>query len=204
MVVYFEKGRTIWIWSLIWIKFWLNWKVLNYFVFLNAWVPPVTLVVSGGSFFLSRDTRRCFLRCLQVSSNSSLNSSILFSIEFWLKWALTWTSWTYICPNIANFKTQLALLSNLKVKLGCIIRTKRANFFLAYSSTFVTHVVTLLTAIVYKQVQGHIVVLDSLIAHVCVSIGKHKSDLYFGPDFFLLSFLGGFRKYSLCTTCCFS
>ena len=99
-----------------------------------------------------------------------------------------------VCPNFANLKTQLALLSNLKVKLGCIIRTKRANFFLAYSSTFVTHVVTLLTAIVYKQVQGHIVVLDSLIAHVCVSIGKHKSDLYFGPDFFLLSFLGRVSK----------
>ena len=60
-----------------------------------------------------------------------------------LKWPLTWTSLTYVCPNIANLKTQLALLSNLKVKLGCIIRTKRANFFLAYSSTFVTHVVTL-------------------------------------------------------------
>ena len=102
---------------------------------------------------------------------------------------------TYVCPKIANLKTQLALLSKLKVKLGCIIRTKRANFFLAYSSTFVTHVVTLLTAIVYKQVQGHIVVLDSLIAHVCVSIGKHKSDLYFGPDFFLLSFFGvGFEN----------
>ena len=109
-----------------------------------------------------------------------------------LKCAHRWASLTYTWPNITNLKTQLALLSNLKVKLGCIIRTKRANFFLAYSSTFVTHVVTLLTAIVYKQVQGHIVVLDSLIAHVCVSIGKHKSDLYLGADFFLLSFLDFF------------
>ena len=38
--------------------------------------------MSGGSFFLgglNKDTRRCFLRCLQVSSSSSL----LFNIEFW-------------------------------------------------------------------------------------------------------------------------
>ena len=133
--------------------------------------------------------------------------SLVRSNSLWIR--TTITAWklvkssktlTYVCLKIANLVTQLALLSKLKVKLGCIIRTKRANFFLAYSSTFVTHVVTLLTAIVYKQVQGHIVVLDSLIAHVCVSIGKHKSDLYFGPDFFLLSFLEGCWKYSLCTT----
>ena len=39
-------------------------------------------MVSGGSFFLgglNKDTRRCFLWCLQVSSSSSL----LFNIEFW-------------------------------------------------------------------------------------------------------------------------
>ena len=113
-----------------------------------------------------------------------------------LRWALRWTSLTYVCPNITNLKTQFTLLSNLKVKLGCIIRTKRANFFLAYSSTFVTHVVTLLTAIVYKQVQGHIVVWTHS-KPMSVSIGKHKSDLYFGPDFFLLSFFGGFRKYQV-------
>ena len=41
------------------------------------------MVVSGGSFLLgglNKDTRRCFLRCLQVSSSSSL----LLNIEFWL------------------------------------------------------------------------------------------------------------------------
>ena len=39
-------------------------------------------MVSGGSFLLggsNKDTRRCFLRCLQASNSSSL----LFSIEFW-------------------------------------------------------------------------------------------------------------------------
>ena len=127
--------------------------------------------------------------------------SLVRSNSLWIR--TTITAWklvkssktlTYVCLKIANLVTQLALLSKLKVKLGCIIRTKRANFFLAYSSTFVTHVVTLLTAIVYKQVQGHIVVLDSLIAHVCVSIGKHKSDLYLGPDFFLLRFFGLFSN----------
>ena len=44
--------------------------------------PCYLMVVSGGSFFLSglnKDTRRCFLWCLQVSSSSSL----LFNIEFW-------------------------------------------------------------------------------------------------------------------------
>ena len=40
------------------------------------------MVVSGGSSSsggLNKDTRRCFLRCLQVSNSSSL----LFNIEFW-------------------------------------------------------------------------------------------------------------------------
>ena len=39
-------------------------------------------MVSGGSFLLggsNKDTRRCFLWCLQASNSSSL----LFSIEFW-------------------------------------------------------------------------------------------------------------------------
>jgi hypothetical protein len=44
--------------------------------------PSYLMVVSGGSLSLgvsNRDTRRCFLWCLQVSSSSSL----LFNIEFW-------------------------------------------------------------------------------------------------------------------------
>ena len=41
--------------------------------------PCYLTVVSGGFFFLNKDTRRCFLWCLQVSSSSSL----LFNIEFW-------------------------------------------------------------------------------------------------------------------------
>jgi hypothetical protein len=44
--------------------------------------PCYLMVVSGGSLSLgglNRDTRRCFLWCLQVSSSSSL----LFNIEFW-------------------------------------------------------------------------------------------------------------------------
>ena len=41
--------------------------------------PCYLIVVSGGSFFLNKDTRRCLLWCLQVSTNSSL----LFKIEFW-------------------------------------------------------------------------------------------------------------------------
>ena len=43
--------------------------------------PCYLTVVSGGSFFLggNSDTRRCFLRCLQDSSNSSL----LFNIVLW-------------------------------------------------------------------------------------------------------------------------
>ena len=50
--------------------------------FLNVQVPPDHLIaVSGGSFLLggsNKDTRRCFLWCLQASNSSSL----LFSIEF--------------------------------------------------------------------------------------------------------------------------
>ena len=44
--------------------------------------PCYLMLVSGGSFFLgglNKDIRRCFLRCLQVSSSSSL----LFNVEFW-------------------------------------------------------------------------------------------------------------------------
>jgi hypothetical protein len=44
--------------------------------------PCYLMVVSGGSLSLgglNKDTRRCFLLCLQVSSSSSL----LFNIELW-------------------------------------------------------------------------------------------------------------------------
>ena len=44
--------------------------------------PCYLMVVSGGSLSLgglNKDTRRCFLLCLQVS----ISSSLLFNIEFW-------------------------------------------------------------------------------------------------------------------------
>ena len=62
----------------------LNWKVsLKCFFQKNDKVPlDYLIVVSGGSFLLeggsNKDTRRCFLWCLQASTSSSL----LFSIEF--------------------------------------------------------------------------------------------------------------------------
>ena len=80
-----------------WIKFGLNLKLeLTYEIefafkleifeefFKKRWLdsPCYLTVVSGGSSSsggLNKDTRRCFLRCLQVSNSSSL----LFNIEFW-------------------------------------------------------------------------------------------------------------------------
>ena len=73
----FGKGREIWIWNWIWVKFGLNWKVFEAFFINCLGTPCYLIVVSGGFFFLNRDTRRCFLQCLQVSSSSSL------LIEFW-------------------------------------------------------------------------------------------------------------------------
>ena len=60
----------------------LNWKFLKYFLKRCLGSPCYLMVVSGGSSSsggLNKDTRRCFLRCLQVSNSSSL----LFNIEFW-------------------------------------------------------------------------------------------------------------------------
>ena len=76
-----EKGRSIWIsiWDWNWIRvksrieidLELNLKVSEVFK-KNRFGPPCYL---SGFLFL----RRCFLWCLQVSSNSSL----LFNIVFW-------------------------------------------------------------------------------------------------------------------------
>ena len=60
----------------------LNWKFLKYFLKRCLGSPCYLMVVSGGSSSsgsLNKDTRRCFLHCLQVSSSSSL----LFNIKFW-------------------------------------------------------------------------------------------------------------------------
>ena len=85
-----EKGGRIWIsiwdWNWIWVKsgveieFELNLKVSEVFKKNCFGTPCYLTVVSGGSFFLggNNDTRRCFLRCLQVSSNSSLLFNIVF------------------------------------------------------------------------------------------------------------------------------
>jgi len=71
---------SIWYWNLIWVKsrveieFGLNLKVSEVFFKKNCFGSPCYLTVaSGGSFFLggNKDTRRCFLLCLQDSSNSS-------------------------------------------------------------------------------------------------------------------------------------
>ena len=62
------------------IEFGLNLKVSEVFFKKNCFGSPRYLtVVSGGSFFLggNKDTRRCFLRCLQDSSNSSLLFNIV-------------------------------------------------------------------------------------------------------------------------------
>ena len=60
----------------------LNWEFFEVFLKKVITFPRYLTVVSGGSSSsggLSKDTRRCFLRCLQVSNSSSL----LFNIEFW-------------------------------------------------------------------------------------------------------------------------
>ena len=57
------------------------------------------MVVLVCSFFLgeNKDTRRCFLRSLQVSSNSSL----LFNIVFWS--AVRIMSFSWVCPLRINY-----------------------------------------------------------------------------------------------------
>ena len=71
------RGREIWNW--IWVEFGINGRFMKYFFKNCLGTPCYLIVVSGGFFFLNKDTRRCFLECLHVSSSSSL----LFDIEFW-------------------------------------------------------------------------------------------------------------------------
>ena len=70
-----------WIWNWIWVKFNEIERFLKYlWKYLGS--PCYLIVVSGGSFLLgglNKDTRRCFLQCLQASSILSL----LFNIELW-------------------------------------------------------------------------------------------------------------------------
>ena len=61
------------------IEFKLNFGCIERFLKKCLGTPRYLIVVSGGFSFLNKDIRRCFLRCLQVSSNSSL----LFNIVFW-------------------------------------------------------------------------------------------------------------------------
>ena len=69
----------IWNWNLIWVKFELNLKVFEVFLKEYLGSPCYLIAVSGDLFLLNKDTRKFFLWCLQVSSNSSL----LFNIVFW-------------------------------------------------------------------------------------------------------------------------
>ena len=82
-LVYLEEDGKfeieIWIWNWIWVQFVLDMEFLKYFFLKCLGTSCYLTVVSGGFFFSDKDTRRCFLRCLQVSSNSS----ILFNIVFW-------------------------------------------------------------------------------------------------------------------------
>ena len=81
------KDGKIWIWNLTWIKFGLNLKVLKRFLKKCLGSPCYLMVLSRGSFSLrglNKDSRRCFLRGLQVSSSSSLFST-LPTIDIWVK-----------------------------------------------------------------------------------------------------------------------
>ena len=61
------------IWDWIWVKFGLNLKVFEVFLQKYLGSPCYLIVVSGGFFLLNKDTRRCFLWCLQVSTVSTVN-----------------------------------------------------------------------------------------------------------------------------------
>ena len=93
------RGREIWNW--IWVEFGINGRFMKYFFKNCLGTPCYLIVVSGGFFFLNKDTRRCFLRCLQVSSNSQLEMTKYIHLQnmtfFWYFYGDTFAIWN---PNI--------------------------------------------------------------------------------------------------------
>ena len=83
LFVYLESGGRFEF--KIWISMKLNLSLIqNVFLKKCLGSPCYQVVVSGGSFFLgglNKDTRRCFLWCLQVSSSLSL----LFNIKITMR-----------------------------------------------------------------------------------------------------------------------